>query len=170
MTIVVHVSVLSYLLVPNDFTALTHEGFQTPVWNSVGCCTIPWSRSLYKIVIINQVLHVSWNFELYHDFFWYFGDRAFRFSVVRDINLLFHLFGTSSKLTVGCFGCCVSFGWRLHLASLHISKNATAHSRYISVIPQRHRFCQKWQLWVSRLNFRMCKMRLLMKILWKWKN
>ena len=56
-----------FLSAPNDVTALTLQGFQLWAWQLVGWCTVPWSRSIFKMTILGQFLHVSRNFEIFHD-------------------------------------------------------------------------------------------------------
>ena len=59
------------LSVIKDITALTFWGFQLSAWNFVRWCTVPWSRSLLKMAMLCQFLHVPWNFEIFHNrFFW----------------------------------------------------------------------------------------------------
>ena len=41
-------------------------------WNLVGWCTVPWSRSLFKMAMLGQFLHVPRNFEIFHDRFFFY--------------------------------------------------------------------------------------------------
>ena len=50
------------LSVPNDVTALN-----LLAWNLLGRCTVPWSRSLFKIAMLGQFLGVPRDFEICHD-------------------------------------------------------------------------------------------------------
>ena len=52
------------LSIPNDVTALTLYGFQVSAWNLVGWCTVPWSRSLFKMAMLGQFLRIPRNFEI----------------------------------------------------------------------------------------------------------
>ena len=47
-------------------TTLTLEEFQLSAWNLVGQCTVWWSRSLLKMVSLDQYLRIPWNFEIFH--------------------------------------------------------------------------------------------------------
>ena len=61
----VHLSVL------NDIPAPTLYGFQLSAKIMVGWCTVPWSRSLSKMAMLRQFLHIPRNFEIFHDrLFW----------------------------------------------------------------------------------------------------
>ena len=52
--------------VKEDITALTLQMFQLSAWNLVQWCIIPWSRLLFKMVMLDQFLHIPWNFEIFH--------------------------------------------------------------------------------------------------------
>ena len=51
----------------DDFSALTLWEFQQSAWNLVGWCTVTWSRSPLKVVMLGQFLCIPRNFDIFHD-------------------------------------------------------------------------------------------------------
>ena len=49
-----------------DVAARALLGFQLTTWYLVGWCTVQWSRSLLKMVMLGQFLCIPWNFEIIH--------------------------------------------------------------------------------------------------------